>query len=361
LKEIMVYRPEIDSIAPAYHGAFDFDELEKLGLNPADVLDFSVNSNPYGPAPQVRAALTAVPLDCYPDREAIALRRALSARFNLAADCFVAGNGSAELFWLLAFVTLSAGSPVLIIEPTFGEYRRVSSLMGAAIHTWQASPDDFYLDAVAITTELRRLRPKLVFVCNPNNPTGQTLSPAQLAEWASLQPDSLLVVDESYLGFTPALDSALTIPARNLVVIRSMTKDYALAGLRLGYAASHNRALIAALAAVRPAWNVSGLAQAAGVAALSTGDYLSRCLIDLYRAKADLLAGLVELGFAPVPSATHYFLMRVGHAPEFRRKLLRQGVLVRDCASFGLPEFVRLATRRPEQNERLLAAIRATT
>ncbi|MCG3211479.1 MAG: Histidinol-phosphate aminotransferase [Anaerolineae bacterium] len=358
MKEITFHRPEIDKIAPAYHGAFDFAELENLALNPANVLDFSVNSNPYGPSPRVAQALAAVPVDRYPDREAIALRRALAARLNLPPDNFVIGNGTAELFWLLAFATLSPGDPVLIIEPTFGEYRRVSKLMGAVVHTFTAPPPDFAIDPATVAAQLAKLRPRLVFVCNPNNPTGQTLPPAQIAAWTGQQPDALFVVDESYLGFTPALASALTVPARNVLVVRSMTKDYALAGLRLGFAASHNHPLIAAIAAVRPAWNVSGLAQAAGLAALADEAYLQQCLADLYRAKAELLAGLTGLGFAPAPSATHYFLMPVGAAAGFRLKLLRQGLLVRDCASFGLPEYVRIATRRAEQNARLIDALR---
>jgi histidinol-phosphate aminotransferase len=357
LKEIIFHRPEIESIAPAFHGAFDFDELENLNLKPEEVLDFSVNSNPYGPSPAVRAALAEVPLDRYPDREGIALRRALAERLNLAPPNLVLGNGTAELFWLLAFATLSPGQRVLIIGPTFGEYHRVSALMGADIHTWSASPADFKIDPIAVVVSLRELKPKLVFICNPNNPTGQIIDPDHIAAWANQLPDSLFVVDESYLTFTPALASCLSLRANNLLVVRSMTKDYALAGLRLGYAASHNRALIGAIAAVRPAWNVSGLAQAAGLAALRDEPYMQTCLHQLDAAKAELLAGLTGLGFRPAPSDTHYFLMPVGRAADFRRNLLTHGLMVRDCASFGLPEYVRLATRTATQNRQLLAAL----
>ncbi len=248
---------------------------------------------------------------------------------------------------------------MLIIGPTFGEYHRVSALMGADIRHWAASPPTFTPDPHAIAVSLRELQPEVIFICNPNNPTGQTIDPGQIAAWADQLPDSLFVVDESYLTFTPALASCLTLRANNLLVIRSMTKDYALAGLRLGYAASHNQSLIGALAAVRPAWNVSGLAQAAGLAAFLDDGYMQTCLHRLDQAKAELLAGLTGLGFQPVPSATHYFLLPVGLAADFRGKLLTHGLMVRDCASFGLPEYVRLATRTAAQNRQLLAALGA--
>jgi histidinol-phosphate aminotransferase len=230
--------------------------------------------------------------------------------------------------------------------------------MGARIHTHRVQPDAFAPDAAAIAADLRRLRPRLAFVCNPNNPTGLLLPPAQIAEWAQAAPDTLLVVDESYLGFTSAGESALGLGADNVLVVRSLTKDYALAGLRLGFAAGHNLPLVRAIAAVRPAWNVSGPAQAAGLAALEDEAYWQECLMRLYRAKAELVAGLRELGYAPLDSAVHYFLLRVGQADAFRRALLRRGIQVRDCASFGLPEFVRLAPRAEDENQRLLETLR---
>ncbi|GAB4424251.1 MAG: histidinol-phosphate transaminase [Anaerolineae bacterium] len=352
------HRPELNTIPPAAHGAFDYAELAALGHQPEAVLDFSVNSNPFGPSPAVRRALAETPPDRYPDREAIALRQALAARFGLPAENIVAGNGTAELFWLLAFATLRPGDSVYLIEPTFGEYRRVAGLMGARVHSHRAQPDAFAPDAAAIATDLRRLRPRLAFVCNPNNPTGVLLPPAQIAEWAQAAPETLLVVDESYLGFTPEGESALGLGADNVLVVRSLTKDYALAGLRLGFAAGHNLPLVRAIAAVRPAWNVSGPAQAAGLAALADDAYLQECLTRLHRAKSQLVAGLRKLGYAPLESAVHYFLLRVGHADAFRRALLRHGLQVRDCASFGLPEFVRLAPRTEAENRRLLETLR---
>jgi histidinol-phosphate aminotransferase len=183
------------------------------------------------------------------------------------------------------------------------------------------------------------------------------LPPDTIAGWAQAQPQTLFIVDEAYLAFTSQACSALQVEAENILVMRSMTKDYALAGLRLGYAASTNRTMIDALAQVRPAWNVNALAQAAGLAALSDEAYRQQTLADLRRHTKALVAGLGELGLPPVPSTTHYFLLEVEQAATFRRALLQQGLLVRDCASFDLPAYVRIATRRPPENERLLSAI----
>ena len=351
-------KPTLQSVPPAHHGAFDYAELERLGLHPDEVLDFSVNSNPFGPSPRVREAMAAVPLDRYPDRESIALRRALSERLGVSTDRIVTGNGTAELLWLLAFALLAPGDTVLIIGPTFGEYSRVSALMGAQVEYHLAKPNDFAVNPAEVSEHLRELQPKLVFLCNPNNPTGTSLRPETVGDWAAGCPEIIFVVDESYLNFADSLHSTLGLKAANILSVRSMTKDYALAGLRLGYAAAHNPTLIEAIAAVRPAWNVSGLAQAAGLAALRDEAYMQKCLSDLRRAKSGLVDGLTQSGWSPLPSTTHFFLMNVGQADTFRLKLLQQAIQVRDCASFGLPRFVRIATRRPEENERLLVALK---
>ncbi|MFQ5856527.1 MAG: pyridoxal phosphate-dependent aminotransferase [Anaerolineae bacterium] len=189
--------------------------------------------------------------------------------------------------------------------------------------------------------------------------TGIILPPEFIATWAHAHPQTLFVVDEAYLRFAPGLRSTLTVDEENILVLRSMTKDYALAGLRLGYAVGHE-AVIAALARVRPPWNVNALAQAAGVAALSDEAHLQRSLSRLAEAKQALVAGLSELGLVPLPSAVHFFQVPVGDGAAFRRVLLSHGILVRDCASFGLPAYVRIATRRPEENAHLLNALRST-
>jgi threonine-phosphate decarboxylase len=340
------------------HGALDYEELWRRGLRPDEVLDFSANTNPYGPAPAVRAALASASLECYPDRDALALRAALAASLGAPIERIITGNGASELIALTALAFVRPGDMVLVVGPTYGEYARAAALMGGRVVTWQARTDDnFEPDTVAVAGRLRRLSARLTFVCSPNNPTGSAFPPKLLAALARRHPATLFVVDEAYQPFAAGLGSALDAAADNVLVLRSMTKDYGLAGLRLGYAVGPEL-LVEALRCVQSPWSVNSLAQAAGVAALDDPAHRARCLDSLAQAKAELTAGLTRLGLPPVPSVVPFFLVRVGDGAAFREELLARGILVRDCASFGLPAYVRISTRRPEENERLLAAIR---
>ncbi len=345
-------------VSPVVHGGPDAEELRRLGLDPARVLDFSVNTNPYGPSPHVREAVSRASLECYPDREARALRQALAEVNDVSPDRIVVGNGSSELLWLAALAFLRPGDRALVLGPTFGEYARAVALVGAGVLNVQAREEnDFTLEPGKVECRLNELEPRLVFLANPNNPTGTALPCDLIAGWAERYPGTLFVVDEAYLAFAPGLQSAAGCPRENVLVLRSMTKDYALAGLRLGYAIGRAE-VVAALARVRPPWSVNALAQAAGIAALRDQDHQEVSLAQLGRAKAALAVGLAEQGRKVVPSAAHFFLLHVGEGASCRRALLRRGILVRDCASFGLPAYVRIATRRPEENARLPAALR---
>jgi histidinol-phosphate aminotransferase len=328
--------------------------LEQAGLNPDDVLDFSVNSNPFGPSPRVRAAIEKVPLDRYPDRECLNIRRTLAGTLGISTTQIVIGNGTAELIWLAAFAFLKAGDNVLIIGPTFGEYERSVRLMSANPVSLNAlSLSGFAVDISAVSQMLNTAKFQAVFLCNPNNPTGQILPPDAIEAWVHDHPQTLFIVDEAYLAFVPDHRSMVLTPLSNVLVLRSMTKDYALAGLRLGYA-NGDEHIIQALATVRPAWNVNSLAQAAGLAALADEDYYQATLALLQEERDFLLRGLVALGYQPIPSKTHFFLLPVKDAAGFRQTLLTHGILVRDCTSFGLPEHIRISTRTREQNQRLL-------
>jgi threonine-phosphate decarboxylase len=351
-------RHEVIGAAPAVHGSLNIGELRGLGLGPGDVLDFSANINPYGPSPAVREALAGVPLDRYPDRECLGLTAALGESLGVSPDRVFPGNGASELIWLTALAFVRPDDRVLVLGPTFGEYARAAGIMGARVITCPAREEtDFVPEPAEIAGRLESLRPRLAFLCNPNNPTGAVLAADGIAAWARQHPRTLFVVDEAYLPFADGLGSALDFAGENVLVLRSMTKDFALAGVRLGYAVGAD-SLIAPLRRAQPPWSVNALAQAAGVAALRDPAHRQDSLGRLARAKQELVAGLARLGLAPAPSAAHFFLLRVGHGAAFRLALLRRGVLVRDCASFGLPAHVRIAARRPGENERLLNAVR---
>jgi L-threonine-O-3-phosphate decarboxylase len=347
----------VQGLADVAHGALDYGELERLGISPEQVIDFSTNTNPYGPSPRVWEALRATPIERYPDRQALALRRALSRRLDWPVDGLLTGNGSAELLWLIALAYLEPGGRALVAGPTFGEYARAAGLTGATVDELRARPEHgFRLDPACMTAQLARHDYRLAFVCNPNNPTGQVLAVETLLGWAQAFPHTLFVIDEAYLAFANMAQAVVPPGAPNLLALRSMTKDYALTGLRLGYAAAHPE-VISALRRVQPPWSVNAMAQAAGVAALEDDEHLRATQTQLHAAKEALITALIQRGFAPLPSAVQYFLVHVGHAARFRAALLPYGVQVRDCASFGLPEYVRIAARTPAENARLLEAI----
>jgi histidinol-phosphate aminotransferase len=348
-------RPELRHIADVPHGALDFAELERLGLAPQDVLDFSVNGNLYGlrrtcrrysPAYRSTVILTVMPWPCV----------ALSAHLDVPLEGIL-GNGSVELLWLTALAFLRPDDAVLIVGPTFGEYARAAALMGTQHHSWTAQPEEaFRINPEAVLQTLQRLAPRLVFLCNPNNPTGTYLVVDTIMAWAAALPQTLLVIDEAYLPFASGAASVIGTRCANLLVLRSMTKAHALAGVRLGYAVGHPQ-VIRALALVRPPWNVNALAQAAGIAALHDQAHVTHTLAQLRHAKDTLLQKLDALNLVYVPSYTHFFLLHVGEAMACRKALLQHGILVRDCTSFGLPEYIRVATRRAQENDRLLAAL----
>jgi L-threonine-O-3-phosphate decarboxylase len=348
----------IDNCRQAVHGGLDLGELRRLGLQPSDIVDCSVCTNPFGPSPRAQAALANVPVERYPDREATELREALAARFDLAPECVVAGNGASELIWLTALALLRYGDRVLLVGPTYSEYARAAALVGATPTFVNAAENAaFAVPTAEIERHLDRARPRLVFLCNPNNPTGAALAPEQIVSWARRFGSTVFVVDEAYQPFTPDVESLLRCRSENIVVLRSLTKDHALAGLRLGYAVA-NAEVAAKLCGAQPPWSVNAMAQAAGVAALGDDEHLRTTLARLAEATRSLRAALADLGLKPLASAAHFFLVRVGDADALRSTLLQRGILVRSAASFGLPAYVRLAARRPEENARLLAALR---
>lgn len=350
-------RAEIIRTSVVHHGAPDYTELEILGISPDDMLDFSVNSNPYGPSPRVRGAIRDVPLDRYPDRDSVALRRMLSRRFNMQPNRILVGNGTSELIQLVCFAYLERGDTVLALAHTFGEYQRAASLMGARYVEFKTTAENgFQVDVAELSKALAEKEPKIFFLCNPNNPTGAMLPAMTIESLARAFPQTLFAVDEAYMAFADADESVVSSATENLLVLRSVTKDYALAGLRLGYAVG-STAVIDAVSRMRPAWNVNAMAQAAGLAAIGDDAYLRQTMDNLHSANLEFRAQLKSVGAELVSSSVHYFLMKVGNGAACRSELLKERIQVRDCFSFDLPAHVRIATKRPEENARLIAVL----
>ncbi len=352
-------RPNIERLQAGYHGGPNYRELEKLGFSPQDILDFSVSTNPFGPPPGLMPILKNAVIDLYPDSEASRLRTQLAKKLRVSPDCLLIGSGSTELVRIITSAYLGPGDSVLIPQPTYSDYEVACNLADATVTRQLLTEEsDFKLNVSEMVSLIHQKTPKVIFLCNPNNPTGQYLNLEDINQILSAATNRLLVLDEAYIAFTDASWSSLDLfPEKNLVILRSMTKDYALAGLRLGYAVA-DEAIISVLKRVKPPWNVSSVAQEAGTYVLNNESYIRDCQSRIKEARDFLIRGLKDLGFKPLPSQANFFLVKVGDATWLRQALLKKAILVRDCTSFGLPEYVRLAPRSIEDCQKLIGALK---
>lgn len=342
------------------HGALDHAELLALGLRPEELIDFSSNLNPFGPPDGVRTALATLDPAPYPDRSCHGLRLALAARHNREPVAILPGNGANELIHVLARALLHAGASALVIGPTYGEYAHATQLAGAEVCELRGHEAGiFALDWPTIHVVAARLRPRLIWLCAPNNPTGVDVPEEQIVAIAGACSawGGYLVLDRSYGALRRQNDDDRldSIAAVGLLTIHSLTKTYALAGLRLGYLLAAPE-LVARIARYQPTWSVSSAAQAAGLAALRDADFLAATVPQLWAESDALCAGLRSLDLRVERGALPFVLVRTGDGRATRAALLAHGCVVRDCASFGLPAWVRVAPRRSVENGRLLAA-----
>lgn len=306
------------------------------GASDKSVLDFSSNVNPLGPPDGVLRVLAQSEelISAYPDPEAEAFCRAAARHLGLPRECILAGNGATDLIYLIT--RLFAGSRARVITPAFTEYEDACEAAGIAVND----------GAEGIT-----------FLANPSSPEGRLFSVDEILEYPGP-----LVVDESFIDFTGESNSLARKAAGDprLIVLRSVTKFYAIPGLRLGYIVAPPETVLR-LKGLQPPWSVNALAVAAGVAALEDEDYAERTRRLVPGLREALSGGLESLGLAPRPSAANFILCRVPDAALLCRELLDLGIAARNCDSFtGLENnrFVRFAVRNRDDNARLLGALK---
>jgi histidinol-phosphate aminotransferase len=353
----------IAGLEPLSHGGASAADLVRQGVDAAsvgDLIDLSTNVHSYGPPASIAATLANVSLDRYPDANAATMREAMARQLGVQPEQVVAGNGSVELIYLLCHAYLDPGDRALVIGPTFGEYSSAIRFCGAEAVEYRAPEQHgFQPDLMAILNLIRKRRPKLVFCCNPNNPTGQVLGEGavRLLMEAAGRVGGLLVLDEAYL---PLVDSGVLtwrsvdlLESGPVVLLRSVTKDYAVPGLRLGYALAPI-GVGQALNAIRLPWGVNVFAEAVGQTLLTETAYLDSCRARLAQDKAYLLESLDRIKAAYVASTTNFCLIRVGGTAEAcRAALLQCGVIVRDCTNFGLPDYIRVSVHGRHATDRL--------
>jgi len=348
---------DLQSTIPEHGGIQERDLLE-LGLDTTTpVLDFSSNVNPLGPPPEVREALMSLDLSRYPDPDCRDLRDELSLHLGVPASCILVGNGSSELIHLVVRLFVHGGQRPIVFGPTFSEFERAVRAVGGHPYLWTATASRGFRWVLRNKPGvLDRVQAPLVWLCNPNNPTGVYLTREQVESLASALTAGPLLLDEAYVPFVEDAWQSLDLTTSGrVIVLRSMTKDYALAGLRLGYLVAHPDVVTAA-SALQPFWSVSSAAQVAGIAALRASDHMAKTRAAVGAAKRYLTQALADAGFEALAGAANFILVCVGDGTETRRRLLAQGIAVRDCSSFGLPEFVRISIRTLAECRRLVEA-----
>lgn len=323
-------------------------------------LDFSSNVNPLGPPERVIAAIqdAALLVRQYPDPYCRKLTAAISAHEALPKAYILCGNGAAELIY--AYCEALRPKKAMELAPTFLEYSAAAQHFGARIVRVPLSPPDFSPDE-RVLDALRTEKPDVLFLCSPNNPTGRTLRRALLEKIldAASELGTRVFLDECFLDFTDG-KSAKELLSRyeNLLILKAFTKNYALAGVRVGYCLSAGRALLSDMAACTQPWNVSILAQAAGAASLMEPDWVDKAKAVIAPERLRLTKALQIFGFSVCPSEANYLLFSAPVGLD--RALLREKIAVRNCENYpGLgPGWYRVAVRLAEENEALLEAMR---
>ena len=359
----------IASLAPdyiraimAYQPGKPISELAReMGIAEESIVKLASNENPLGMSVRARdAAIAAIgEISRYPDGGAFALKKALCARFGVEPAQLVIGNGSNDILELASQAFLAPGLSAVYSRHAFAVYPLATNARGARGIEVAAKNFGHDLDAMAAAIEPQT---RVVFIANPNNPTGTFVPGAELEAFLARVPRHVLVVlDEAYTEYLAPeqrYDSIAWL-ARfpNLLVSRTFSKAYGLAGLRVGYAIAHPE-VADLMNRVRQPFNVSSVALAAAEAALDDDEFLARSAEVNRRGMAQLVAAFRELGLEWIPSAGNFVTFKVGDAIGVNQALLRQGVIVRPIAAYGMPHWLRVSIGLPEENARFIEALR---
>ena len=350
----------VRDIAPYVPGKPVEELAREFHLDPAGIVKLASNENPRGPSPKALAAIAAAAADVtrYPDGNGFALRSALASRLGVAPECLVLGNGSNDVLELVTQAFLTPGDEAIYAQHAFAVYPLASHARGAKGVVVPAKDHGHDLPAMlaAVTP-----RTRVVFVANPNNPTGTWIGATAMEAFVANVPREVVVVlDEAYDEYLAPSDRSRSIAwigrYPNLIVSRTFSKAYGLAALRVGYGVM-DASVADLLNRVRQPFNVNSLAQAAAIAALGDAAYVEESARWNREGMRQIEAGLAKLGVAFVPSHGNFLLVNVGDGARVYAALLRDGVIVRPVANYGLPAFLRVTVGLPAENERFLAAL----
>ncbi len=351
----------IRDIAPYQPGKPISEVARELGLDEASIVKLASNENPLGVSPKALDAMAKMlpQLALYPDGSGYELKAAIAKKFAVSHDAIVLGNGSNDILEFAARTFLTPGDTAVYSQHAFAVYPlAVKAVGGVGI---EVPAKNFGHDLDAMVAAIRP-NTKLMFVANPNNPTG-TFIPAEVLRAALMRVPAhvLIVLDEAYTEFmSPELrvDSASWLTSLpNLIISRSFSKAYGLAGLRVGYGLAHTD-VVAMMNRVRQPFNVNQMALTAATAALGDDEFLARSFDVNQRGMAQLLAGFQAAGLTHIPSFGNFVCVKVGDGAAVFQKLLKQGVIVRPVASYGMPTYLRISIGTERENALFLAALK---
>ena len=352
------------SAIPVYQPGRPIEEVAReLGLPADDIIKLASNENPLGPSRLALAAMRkALPqVNLYPDGNAFYLKQKLAGKLGLTPAHLILGNGSNEVLEFVGHALISPGAEVVVSQYCFAVYPIVTALFGGKLVVVPAKNYGHDLDAMlaAITPNTR-----VVFVANPNNPTGTCARPEDLARFVAAVPENvLLALDEAYLEFLDQpLDLLPDIRAGrrpNLLLMRTFSKIYGLAGLRLGYGLGHPD-LIAELEKIRQPFNINSIAQVGALAALDDTAHADKTRRKNSRGLKSYARAFRKLGLEFIPSAANFILVRVGDGQRVFNDLQKLGIIVRPMGGYQLPEWIRISIGTPRENKRCLEALKST-
>lgn len=350
------------------HGGDIWKVSSRLGVPVTRIVDFSASINPLGISPRaataIRNAIKLLPL--YPDNNSTRLRSAIASYIShVSPQNIIVGNGSTEIIHLFSQVFLGRGDEAIILEPTFSEYEYAITLRGA-IPRAILMRDGFRVDAKLLLQKITP-RTRAIFLCNPNNPTSTTLerSEVEVIVVEAAKRKIMVLLDECFIEFVEAGDkislSRDSLNYKNLLVVRSLTKAFGLAGLRVGYAVGGKKN-ISLLNNCRITWSVNTLAQIAAVAALSDAEYLTKTKHLIKKERTYLTESFHKIGLSITPPKANFLLADLQGrmtASELKERLLAHRIIIRDCTSFKClgPHYVRFAIRTRKDNVTLLRAL----
>jgi len=350
----------VRAIAPYPPGKPISELAREMGLDEADIVKLASNENPLGASPRALAAMENVFMEIarYPDGNGYALKAALAQRFGVALNQIVLGNGSNDVLELVARAFLTAQTSAVYAQHAFAVYPLVTQATGA--RGIEAPAKDFGHDPKAMLEAIDD-DTRVLFIANPNNPTGTLLKPDELLGLIERVPDSVIVVlDEAYTEYLPEdlrSDSPGWIKRfPNLIVTRTFSKAYGLAGLRVGFALASPQ-VADMLNRVRQPFNVGSLAQAAAIAAMEDQAFLDECLEINRKGMVQITGGLERLKLTYIPSYGNFVTFRIGNATAMYQSLLKKGVIVRPVGNYGMPEHLRVSIGLEEENRIFLQAL----